>query len=69
MEDWHLMIFSIISTVVIQIGMTIRRNIIERNKSERIDRVKGLNTSKIDAIGRYENKPTTRKYFNQTGKN
>ena len=40
MEGWNLFIIGIKSNFVIQIGMTIRRNIIERNKSERIDRVK-----------------------------
>ena len=57
MIGWfYYLIAFILSNIILQIGLTKRRKIIEENKLKRINKLKELNDSKINAIGYYEKK-------------
>ena len=57
------LILIIISQIIIQIGLTIRKNIVETNKLKRINKLKELENNKINAIGDYEKKSSFWSYF------
>ena len=56
MEFWQIIILYTISHIIIQIGIIVRKKIIEKNKLNRIEKLKTLDNSKIEAIGNYEKK-------------
>ncbi|NVK53548.1 MAG: hypothetical protein HWD85_11485 [Flavobacteriaceae bacterium] len=57
-------IASIACGIVIQIGLTKRRKIIEKEKRMRLNLFKDMNDSKINAIGNYEEKAKS-KFLNK----
>ena len=56
MEFWKIIVLWTISHIIIQIGITFRRIVIERNKLKRIEKLASLDCSKIMAISDYKNK-------------
>ncbi len=59
MEFWQIVIFYFIAHFLIQLGITIRRNIIENHKTKRLEIIANLDRSKIEGIGYYENKDSS----------
>lgn len=53
----------IISSVIFSLGYIIRRIIIEKGKVNRIEKLKELETSKINAIADYEKKSSVLESF------
>lgn len=49
-------IIALISGIILQVGLTKRRKIIEKEKRKRINILKDMSDSKIIAIGNYEEK-------------